>query len=542
MQASDEKCVRVARSGDERVSGQSWSSASLPSDLVGRAVNRLAWVALLGAVTTLIFHILQHYLDSQNAALVQRNPLTLPNLILMIGVSAAVCVLAWSGKVPPMLMLDFGLIYEVAGALSIALFENTLPWAPDQPVRQISWVCVWITVFILVVPNTPGKTLLAALASASMGPVGFFTQMLVSDNPAPSTGIFFLLFWPNYVCAIWAFFLSRFVYRMGADVSKARDLGSYTLLEPIGQGGMGEVWRAKHRMLARTSAIKLIRPEMCGRDLRMASTTLRRFQREALATAALRSPHTVNLYDFGTTDDGSFYYVMELLDGLDLESLVKRFGPQPAARVSYFLQQACDSLAEAHSNGLTHRDIKPRNIFLCRLGFNYDFVKVLDFGLVKNDAATELTAAGLTSDGATTGTPAYMAPEMALGSSSVDARADLYALGCVGYWLLTGQLVFEVEGAMAMALAHVQTPPVPPSQRTEVQIPEALEKVILSCLEKKPEDRPQSARELSKQLAGSDAGECWTPERAERWWRTHLPAADTARTPTTGSHVMAQPA
>jgi serine/threonine-protein kinase len=191
----------------------------------------------------------------------------------------------------------------------------------------------------------------------------------------------------------------------------------------------------------------------------------RRFEQEAKATALLRSPHTIGLYDFGVSENGIFYYVMELLDGIDLETLVQKFGPQPAARVVYILRQVCRSLDDAHNHGLIHRDIKPTNIFLCRMGNEYDYAKVLDFGLVK---VLESNEPQMTGTHATTGTPAYMAPELAMGSSNIDGRTDLYGLGCVAYWLLTGQMVFEENGSTAMMLAHLQKVPVPPSQRTEL--------------------------------------------------------------------------
>jgi serine/threonine-protein kinase len=255
---------------------------------------------------------------------------------------------------------------------------------------------------------------------------------------------------------------------------------------------------------------------------------LRRFEREARATAALRSPHTVDLYDYGTSEDGDFYYVMELLEGFDLETLVQRFGPLPAGRVLHLLSQAAKSLDEAHEKGLVHRDVKPKNLFTCHLGTDLDFVKVLDFGLVKlghtGDAQTCLTR-----EGVTTGTPAYMAPEVAMGRPDIDGRADLYSLGCVAYWLLTGQLVFDAPNAVAMVLAHVQTPPVPPSQRTELEVPESMERVILQCLEKDPGKRPATARKLAELLAACEGVEPWTPAEAERWWSAHMPYLDASR-------------
>ncbi|HWA56570.1 MAG TPA: serine/threonine-protein kinase, partial [Gemmatimonadales bacterium] len=249
---------------------------------------------------------------------------------------------------------------------------------------------------------------------------------------------------------------------------------------------------------------------------------IERFRREAEASASLRSPHTISLYDFGVSSDGTFFFVMELLDGLDLESLVQRFGPLEPARVVYLLRQACESLAEAHSRGLIHRDIKPSNIFTCRMGLAVDFVKVLDFGLVK--AEREQTDVRLTAPNTTTGTPAYMAPEVVLGTMPTDHRMDIYALGCVAYWLLTGQLVFEGGNSMQQLLRHAHDTPVPPSRRSELPIPAALDAVILAALAKHPDQRPASAAEFGRQLlAAIPEAERWDEERAAQWWARHHP-------------------
>jgi eukaryotic-like serine/threonine-protein kinase len=283
------------------------------------------------------------------------------------------------------------------------------------------------------------------------------------------------------------------------------------------------VWRARHRMLARPAAIKLIRPEALGsRDGRSAEALTRRFEREAQATAALHSPHTIELYDFGVTGDGTFYYVMEILDGLDFERLVNRFGPVPAERAVHLLLQVCDSLADAHHAGLIHRDVKPANLYACRKGQRHDFVKVLDFGLVKASWREEEGEPRLTSEDTINGTPAYMAPEIAMGGE-IDGRADLYALGCVGYWLVTGELVFQAATPLEMVTRHVVAAPVPPSQRAELTIPASLERLILSCLEKEPGRRPADAEEIARQLAACEVETTWTPERARRWWEMHLP-------------------
>src|SRR5256886_8938723 len=267
-------------------------------------------------------------------------------------------------------------------------------------------------------------------------------------------------------------------------------------------------------MLARPAAIKLIRPAF-ARDGRgaVSEEAVRRFDRKARFLARLRSPHTVELFDFGVADDGAFYYVMELLDGLDADSLLRRFGPTPPERAIYLLRQVCHSLSEAQSCGLVHRDIKPANIFLCRYGEEYDFVKVLDFGIVKAVRDSAEPSPVHTRENAVQGTPAFIAPEQAMGTD-LDGRADIYATGCVAYWLLTGQFVFTAETPMGLLVQHAQTPPTPPSARTDLPIPTALDELVLSCLANDPANRPQSARELSLRLAEVDGASAWTQERA----------------------------
>jgi serine/threonine-protein kinase len=280
---------------------------------------------------------------------------------------------------------------------------------------------------------------------------------------------------------------------------------------------MGEVWRAKHRLLVRPAAIKLIRTDVLGTSLGGDAEAVRRFEREAQDTAVLRSVHTIDVYDFGITEDGDFYYAMELLDGISLERFVQTCGPMEPARVVYLLRQVCHSLAEAHARGLVHRDIKPANIFVCRLGPDDDFVKVLDFGLVKH-AAPAATATQLTGAGMAAGTPAFMAPEIALADPEIDGRADLYSLGCVAYYLLTGQFVFAADTPLAAALAHVNDQPLAPSGRSPFQIPARLEAVILQSLAKDPAERPVSAVDLSNRLAETVPQDAWTADAAHAWW------------------------
>jgi|SoiMethySBSTD1v2_1073268.scaffolds.fasta_scaffold06488_4 eukaryotic-like serine/threonine-protein kinase len=303
-------------------------------------------------------------------------------------------------------------------------------------------------------------------------------------------------------------------------------LGHYRLLEKLGEGGMGEVWRARHQLLARPCAIKLIKPELLGEGKREAATG--RFRLEARTISRLTSPNTVRLYDFGVSETGSFYFVMELLTGMDVASLVQRFGPLPPERAISVLRQTCRSLGEAHAAGILHRDIKPHNLFLCRLGLDVDIVKVLDFGLVKS---LHGGTAQLTTEGVITGTPAYMPPERVLGQSA-DERSDIYALGCVAYWMLTGHTVFSGD-PMAVMIHHARTPPPPPSKIAGSPIPERLEQIVLACLEKSPDKRPSSAVELWRQLGDVPLGSPWTFERAEAWWTDNLP--DFVRTADTDS-------
>jgi DNA-binding NtrC family response regulator len=302
-------------------------------------------------------------------------------------------------------------------------------------------------------------------------------------------------------------------------------IGSYRLISRLGSGGMGEVWLAKHRLLARPAAVKLIRQEMQPGASR--EQLVRRFQREAQVTAQLRSPHTVQLYDFGVNDSGAFYYVMEQLQGLDLHQIVNRFGPQVSERVIMLLRQTCQSLAEAHEHGLVHRDIKPANLFVSRLGTEYDYLKVLDFGIVKDQpglrADEDTGATPLTAPHVVQGTPAFMAPEALLGDRPLDGRTDLYSLACAAYWVLTGQPIFQANTPAQMLLHHVQTAPVLPSEVSKLPIPKDLELLLMACLEKNPVNRPSSAFELESRLADIRCEAPWTRDRARCWWETHAP-------------------
>jgi serine/threonine protein kinase len=335
-------------------------------------------------------------------------------------------------------------------------------------------------------------------------------------------------------------------------VARAQELGSYRLVEMLGKGGMGEVWRAEHRLLVRQAAIKLVSLEM-GSGVNVAEAQ-ERFRREAQSLATLRSRNTIELFDYGVTADGTCFYVMELLDGMDLETLVEKHGAQPAARVIDFLIQACNSLAEAHDADLVHRDIKPANLYVCRVADEVDVIKVLDFGLVRaaihgsnqqgqsarssgtrptvsevgsSKAASESSETNdprITQVGQAMGTPAYMAPEQALGYE-LDGRSDLYALGCIGFFLLSGRLVFERNGSLPMMMAHITEPPPDITTVTSSYVPAELAALLQQCLAKKPELRPSDARALSATLKAIriPAAEQWTEAQAQAWWANRCP-------------------
>ena len=296
-------------------------------------------------------------------------------------------------------------------------------------------------------------------------------------------------------------------------------VGSYSLIERLGAGGMGEVWLARHQLLARPAAVKIVREASLGGG-EDGHLRRQRFAREAQATSELQSPHTVQLYDFGITDGGGFYYVMERLRGMDLKRMVERHGPLAPERVVFLLKQVCRSLSEAHALGLVHRDIKPANLFLCRLGSEYDFVKVVDFGVVSrlaHESSAQITTAGMI-----LGTPAFLAPEL-VSSHAFDGRADIYALGCVAFWLLTGRPPFEGNDAMTVLMHHVQTAPTPPSTMCEESIPAQLDAVVLECLSKDPRRRPASADALGERLDRVPVVAEWNQRRARAWWEMHEP-------------------
>ena len=327
------------------------------------------------------------------------------------------------------------------------------------------------------------------------------------------TGLYILLGASSIAIFVFTVIVARLQKEAQKAAIEAKQLGQYELEGKLGSGGMGVVYKAHHAMLRRPTAVKMLDIDKVDE----ASTA--RFEREVQITCQLNHPNTIAIYDYGRTPEGLFYYAMEFLDGVDLQHLVEKYGPQPEGRVIRILKQICGSLYEAHSKGLVHRDIKPSNIMLNRRGSEPDVVKVLDFGLVK--ALDDKKAAGMTGQSSLTGTPLYMSPEAIQSPLAVDNRSDLYAVGAVGYFLLTGQPVFTATNIVELCRLHVDQPPVPPSQRVGRVISSELEDAILACLEKNRSKRPQTARDLAQMLSRCPEAENWTTEEADGWWSRH---------------------
>jgi serine/threonine-protein kinase len=504
-------------------------SSGLPVDLVSQSATRLRVLALVYACVFFLAGIFPALVLPADRARFLGSFVQWGPAVIGIVVALLVAVVIRSPRVSLPAAMNLGLAFEIVTSYAIAAAEYADPMALEshRGMLGLSWVAVWVVLFTVVVPTSPRRAVLAALASVSS--VGVVIGLVLASGATSirlGPAQFFLgLVFPYLLVVGMAYVGARVVYQLGTEVKRARELGSYRLEEKLGEGGMGEVWRARHRMLARPAAIKLIRPALAGEaGPGVSPEAIRRFEREAQVIARLRSPHTVELFDFGIATDGAFYYVMELLDGLDADALLRRFGPTPPERAIFLLRQVCHSLSEAQSLGLVHRDIKPANVFLCRYGEEYDFVKVLDFGIVRAVRDPADSSPAQTQENAIDGTPAFMAPEQAMGAD-FDGRADIYATGCLAYWLLTGQFVFTAETPMGLLLKHAQAPPAPPSSRTGRSIPPALDDLVLSCLAKDPAQRPQSARELSLRLAEVEGASAWTQDRAREWWATHHPPA-----------------
>ncbi|MEM1416592.1 MAG: serine/threonine-protein kinase, partial [Myxococcota bacterium] len=428
-------------------------------DIQRRRLSGLALlISVLGAVETWVWLSIPTDYQVPNAVFIA--PFLLASFLVGMALRR--------GRFDSTQVQNLAVVYELGLGIALASLTFSYPWPEGMTAPSASIGAVWVALYPMIIPNDRRRVVVGTLLTAAVDPLWVFGQIQLGVLEQPPATELFRQLYPNLVVLLPALLGSAVIYRLGTALEEAKRLGAYVLHERLGEGGMGQVWRAEHRLLARAAAVKLIQPEKVGPEAQ------RRFEREAQATAALRSPHTVELYDYGVADDGTYFYVMEILDGLDLRSLVEEEGPQPPERVVHILRQILHSLAEAHAGGFVHRDVKPANVYLARQGRDLDFVKVLDFGLVQLQPGVEVGDVRGSQVGAVLrGTPAFMAPELALGES-VDGRADLYSLGCLAYWLLTGELVFDRETAMKTVLAHVHEAPRPPSALAPV--PEALER------------------------------------------------------------------
>ena len=498
-----------------------WSASELPAFLEAKHCRRVANFALMVTVLIVVVVLVDHFAIGDDTARSGNRG----TQAVAFAISAALFLVARSHGFSHSLVLKLSLIYEVLLCAVLSVGAQWFTATVQGTFVTMTLTCVVIAIFPLIVPTPPLQTFFAALASAATGPLAL-TVVAWKGVLTPHLDDYLVVSVFHSISVIVAVYGSRLIYGLNRDFAEARELGSYRLEESLGKGGMGEVWRARHCLLARPAAIKLVRAEaLGGRTNEERHMVIQRFEREAQVTSQMCSPHTIDLYDFGVSQDGRLYYVMELLDGFDLETFVQRYGPMEPERAIHLLLQVCESLGEAHASGLIHRDVKPANIYVCRYGRERDFVKVLDFGLVKSDHVGIEEDVHLTADNVASGTPAYMAPEQVLGDRPLDGRTDIYALGCVGFWLLTGRLVFEGTTALKTLMLHVQATPPAPSQYSELPIPDALEGLILSCLEKNPAQRPRTADDLAESLAACPVETPWDSARARQWWDLNQPNA-----------------
>jgi len=406
--------------------------------------------------------------------------------------------------------LDRGATLSICACYALMGYFVPQPWGTYTSLLAVGHVTIGRAV---IVPSTPWRTLWLALGNFAgislSGTVLALSPALQSSRGTAVHSLVDAVLWSFAGMAL-ASVTSKVIYGLHETASLARQLGQYTLEQKIGSGSMGEIFRARHAMLRRPTAIKLMTDG--GSE-----QALRRFEKEVQLTARLTHPNTICIYDYGRTPEGRFYYAMELLDGMTLEQLVVQAGPQPAARVIHILLQICGALREAHGVGLIHRDIKPANVHLCSRGGSFDVVKVLDFGLVREFGNPSNVT--LSSVDAIAGTPLYLSPEAIVTPAQVDGRADIYALGAVGYFLLCGQPPFAGRTLAELCGHHLHSAPVAPSERLGTPVPEELEKVVLSCLAKDAAARPQSAGALAEQLQGCRDAGSWSEEQAEQWWR-----------------------
>jgi serine/threonine-protein kinase len=435
---------------------------------------------------------------------------------LAVPIVCGVAAFALRRPHPPWLAPAVDVLVPVGTSVVVALLSRTAPAGYGLFLLPLLVAALLLVLRAALVPSPARRTALIGLAASVPTVWACYTFAALEPSlPQPLSTSFVAAgsaAWCLGLCAATAL-VSRTIYGLHHDVAAARRMGQYLLGDLIGEGGMGAVYHAEHALLRRPTAVKLLLPDRAGPD------SIARFEREVQLTARLTHPNTVSIYDYGRTADGGFYYAMEYLDGLTLEDLVRRFGPQPPGRVVRILSQVAGALGEAHGHGLVHRDVKPANIILCERGGVPDLVKLLDFGLVK-DVGPMPSSPALTVADSITGTPHYLAPEGILEPGAIDHRVDIYSLGCVGYFLVTGRPVFLGNNALEVCAQHLNLKPTPPSERLGRKLPAALESLIMQCLAKRPEDRPASVGRIRQALVGKEDEYGWSEDAAREWWRS----------------------
>lgn len=486
-----------------------------PTDVVHDSRRRVRLAAALGVAGHALFLTAEVSGALGGSALEHR--IDIIQDVLSLALCLSVFLVAGFSTLGDRAVLGFALGVEVMLAILISIADPWTTFDRTEHVSGLTWVIPVIILFPLLVPVRPRITLIVSSLCALSTPIAI--------AGLASAGLIVARF-EDYVSTTLAGLVAvgiasvaaRAVYGAGGQIAAARTVGSYELVDLLGRGGGGEVWKSRHLLLARPAAVKLVLPETLQGPREARDVALQRFTHEAQVTADLSSPHTVALYDFGVGSDHSLYYVMELLSGANLQHFVYRHGAVEPRRAVHWLAQACHSLGEAHARGLIHRDVKPSNLFLCVRGRDLDVIKVLDFGLSKPAAVHP--SGGLTMPGVAMGTPGYMAPEQVYGMP-IGPATDLYALGCVAYWLLAGVTPFDSDDPGVLLRMHAQTPPPPLSSKAPQPIPARLEALVMTCLAKDPGDRPQDADRLRDDLLASVDGPPWSADAAAAWWAAH---------------------
>lgn len=426
--------------------------------------------------------------------------------ILCIIVSTFVYFCVYSKKISFQTLMNIGAGYEIIGGFFIAFSDFLIPFSSNYiPRLTPTWLCIWIIMFPLIIPFPPIKSFFIAIVVASMSPIALQISSFLG-NPQPPQAIIKKIFIVNYSSAILSIITSITIHKLNYEILQERKMGSYKLLEKLNEGGMGEIWKAEQTTISRSVAIKIILPEMLRFEERYKyEEMLVLFKKEAKAISSLHSPHSIKLYDFGSSNTGRFFYSMELLKGMDLRDIIIKYGTMPYNRVIYLLLQICDSLADAHHNKLVHSDIKPQNIFLCNYSYKYDFIKVLDFGLVKKlDKSKKIYS----QNQQVKGTPIFMAPEM-FHCKKFDEKIDIYALGLVGYWLLIGKHLSTEDNIKKIL------------QKKDKNIPGEFIDIIIECIATDAKKRPQSTLAIYERLSSINIANPWTQKKAKNWWETH---------------------